>query len=88
MGLTDITNDTLYWYYIAYGNMSDYETATSDVFGSGRANTTKMINKWNRTNGETQYGAQNSRDIWGNLATEYANGWFVPSKLEWAAFVG
>ena len=91
MALSDVTTEnyeTFYWYKNAYENMSDYSTATSGDFGKGKDNTKKMIDKWNGMNGETSYGTQDPRDMWGNIATEVSKGWFVPSGAEWSAFAG
>ena len=45
-----------------------------------------MIISWN----SSQYGPQNDNllctDVWGVIQEEVRNGWFVPSKSEWAAF--
>ena len=82
MALSDIDANTHYWYYNAYGNMSDYDTTTSGDFGTGRANTETMISKWNNSG----YGEQNANDMWGLIQNEVENGWFVPSRGEWAAF--
>lgn len=45
-----------------------------------------MIISWN----SSQYGPQNDNllctDVWGVIQEEVKNGWFVPSKSEWAAF--
>ena len=90
---TDGTNTTFYWYYNAYGKMRDYDTATSTAFGTGKANTLKMIEYWNA---ETPYGKQNTRDLWGVIqnsenydiveSVNDSKKWFVPSKDEWSAF--
>ena len=84
------------WYAGALGNMTDYATATSEDFGSGRANTIAMIANWNKgANGG--YGAQDAaesegeaKDMWGVIQTEAGNienpTWFVPSRAEWSAF--
>ena len=90
---TDGTNTTFYWYYNACGKMSDYDTATSTAFGTGKANTLKMIEYWNA---ETPYGTQNTRDLWGVIqnsenydiveSVSDSKKWFVPSKGEWSAF--
>ena len=82
MALENIDSSTHYWYYNADGNMNDYATATSVEFGAGRANTQAMIAKWNSSG----YGAQNGNDMWGLIQEEVAQGWFVPSRGEWAAF--
>lgn len=53
---------------------------------TGRVNTERMIASWN----SSQYGEQNDNstydDMWGVIQDEVAEGWFVPSKSEWAAF--
>ena len=95
MALEDIkdssNNTELFWYYNAYdednyeGKMYDYATYTSEAFGKGRENTTKMLTKW-ESNG---YGEQNDKDMWKwiNVKPGQANeGWFVPSRAEWSAF--
>ena len=82
MALSDIDANTHYWYYNAYGNMSDYATTTSGDFGTGKANTGAMIEKWNNS----EYGEQNTNDMWKLIQNEVANGWFVPSRGEWSAF--
>lgn len=93
MALTDIdgkTNGTYYdWYNAAYSSeISDYSDVTSTGFGTGKTNTTTMITKWN----ETYYGKQDAcskhKDMWGQIQTKVNEGWFVPSKAEWAAFAG
>ena len=73
--------------------MSDYATATSTAFGTGKANTLKMIEYWNA---ETPYGTKNARDLWGVIQNSEnydivenvldSKKWFVPSKDEWSAF--
>ena len=85
-----VDSDTHFWYRNANGNMSDYQTATSTSFGSGKQNTKNMIAKWN----SSAYGAQNDNssydDMWG-LSTVQSKinanpAWYVPSKEEWSAF--
>ena len=82
MSLNDLPGGKYYWYKNADGNMDDYLTTTSIEFGKGKSNTLAMINKWNNS----LYGEQNERDLWNHIQTKYAEGWFVPSKEEWAAF--
>ena len=82
MALSDIDSSRHYWYYNARGYMFDYATTTSVDFGTGKANTQAMIEKWN----SEDYGTQNSNDMWGLIQTQVANGWYVPSRGEWAAF--
>ena len=90
MALNNIDSSTHDCYYNASGNLdSSYNVSTSAndfaVAGAeptGRVNTERMIASWNLS----QYGAQNSNDMWGLIQDEVADGWFVPSKSEWAAF--
>ena len=90
MALNNIDSRTHYWYNSAYGNLnSSYNVATSandfaeaGAEPTGRLNTKRMIASWN----SSQYGAQNSNDMWGLIQDEVADGWFVPSKSEWSAF--
>ena len=84
MALEDIGTTTYYWYYNAYGKMNDYSSTTSQNFGTGQKNTEIMIDKWNK-NG---YGAQNNRDMWEVVQNQVSQGWFVPSRAEWATFAG
>ena len=90
---TDGADSAFYWYRNAYGTMRDYDTATSTAFGTGKANTIKMIEYWNA---ETPYGTKNTRDLWGVIqnsenydiveSVNDSKKWFVPSKEEWSAF--
>ena len=90
MALDNIDSKTNYWYQSAYGNLnSSYNVGTSandfavvGVEPTGRVNTERMIASWN----SSQYGAQKARDMWRIIQDEVAEGWFVPSKSEWAAF--
>ena len=97
MALEDINPGTYYcWYDAAYRNLdsaynvsylvSDF--AEAGVEPTGRVNTERMIASWN----SSQYGAQNDNstylDMWGVIQDEVADGWFVPSMSEWAAFGG
>lgn len=98
MALTDIDgqiNGTFYdWYNAAYRynnkkGMEDYASTTFKDFKKGKTNTVTMISKWNAES----YGAPNQcpirePDMWGQIQTQVNNGWFVPSKEEWAAFGG
>ncbi len=93
MALTDIDgkrNGTYYdWYNAAYRKgMSDYATATSGNFGKGKSNTTTMISKWNAPAYGDQDNCSNHKDMWGQIQEKVNNGWFVPSRAEWAAFGG
>lgn len=95
MALEDIGSDAYPWYYSAYNKISDYATITSGDFGTGKQNTANMIAAWN----VSKYGEQNGslsstiliykrNDIWNEIQTQANNGWFIPSRAEWAAFNG
>ena len=85
MALEDFDSSSHYWYKNAYGNMSDYSTATSGDFGKGKENTDAMIKKWNLAD-NGGYGAQDANDMWGLIQEKVKDGWFVPSRGEWSAF--
>ena len=61
---------------------------TSNDFGEGKENTRKMIAKWNAAGTSEGYtdSPQNNRDIWKHIQTKYQQGWYIPSRGEWAAF--
>ena len=90
MALNDIENDRgfgLSWYYAAKDDgISDYNTVTSQNFGTGKQNTLNMIDKWNNE----IYGKQNDNgafpDIWSLAQEKIKEGWFIPSKEELAVF--
>ena len=90
MALSNVDSSYHPWYDDAYGNMDDWETATSGDFGAGEKNTQTMIAKWN----SSAYGSQNDgkyTDMWGLSAVQSgtwngSTGWYVPSRGEWAAF--
>ena len=95
MALEDINSGTYYcWYDAASGKLdSQYNVdidandfAVAGAEPTGRVNTERMIASWN----SSQYGEQNDNstydDMWGVIQDEVAEGWFVPSKSEWAAF--
>ena len=75
-----------YWYYGAYTHMSP--SITSNDFGQGKENTRKMIAKWNAAGTSEGYtdSPQNNQDIWKHIQTKYQQGWYIPSRGEWAAF--
>ena len=84
MSLDDFRTEdytTFYWYNSAIG-LDDQVSYSANDFGDGKTNTTTMISKWN----STAYGAQNAVDMWRVIQDEVSEGWFVPSKSEWAAF--
>ena len=90
MALNNIDSSTHYWYYNGSDNLdSSYNVSTTandfaeaGAEPTGRINTERMIASWN----SSQYGEQNSNDMWGLIQDEVSDGWFVPSKSEWAAF--
>ena len=90
MALNNIDSSTHYWYYNAFDNLdSSYNVSTTandfaeaGAEPTGRINTERMIASWN----SSQYGEQNSNDMWGLIQDEVSDGWFVPSKSEWSAF--
>lgn len=87
MALSNILSNYCDWYNDAYGNMSDFASATGQNFGMGKSNTNTIISKWN---GEI-YGKQNKcsdghNDLWSLIQSKVNEGWFVPSRQEWAAF--
>ena len=90
MALNNIDSRTHCWYYNAFGNLdSSYNVSTTandfaeaGAEPTGRINTERMIASWN----SSQYGEQNSNDMWGLIQDEVSDGWFVPSKSEWSAF--
>ena len=86
MALTDIdgkqNGTSYYWYNTASGTMSDYASTTSGDFGKGASNTTNMIAKWNKP----AYGAQNTKDLWGQIQEQVNKGWYMLSRAEWSAF--
>ena len=60
-------------------------------FGKGNEDTGKMISKWNAAGTEEGFidAPQEKTDIWKHIQTIYdnGNGWFLPSRGEWAAFM-
>lgn len=77
MALSNIDESTYYFY--KNGNMT-VETSTN--FGTGKQNTATMMDKWNNAS----YGTKDKNDLWGFIKTQAEQGWFVPSRGEWAAF--
>ena len=77
---------TYTWYKNACNHMSPQ--ITSNDFGTGKENTKKMIEKWNAAGTEDGYtdSPQDKQDIWKHIQTKYNEGWFIPSRAEWAAF--
>ena len=84
MALEDLSSSTYYWYYNAAGRLDKTVGTKTNDFGSGKANTDYVIEKWTNS----KWGVQNSRDMCGAIQAQVSQGWFVPSKSEWAAFGG
>ena len=84
MALSDIGDTVNYQAAYNKNGISNWNTITSNDFGSGKQNTTNMIIAWNnKTYGEQNTGS--TKDIWGLIQDQVNNGWFVPSRAEWAA---
>ena len=93
LSLADYDANGHYWYKNAYGKMSDYSTFTSEAFGKGKENTEKMIERMKNHSDKSKYEYDYSEpttgtnaDIWNIIEDKVKEGWFVPSKAEWAAF--
>ena len=84
MALDDIDSNTYYWYYNALGKLDNTIVYNKNDFGKGRENTKYVNDKWNDLS--LPWGAHNDNDMWGSIQDEIEEGWFVPSKSEWAAF--
>ena len=91
MALSDVVLKRRYftWYDAAFfheDGIFAYQVIAKPDFGTGKQNTLNMINKWN----SKEYGEQNTcedhTDMWNEIQDEVNNGWFVPSRAEWAAF--
>lgn len=92
MALEDINPGTLYcWYDAAYGKLDKTVATGYNDFGDGKENTEYVMNKFDLGETEGGWGSQNDgtyADMWGveELRNKVKEGWFVPSKAEWAAF--
>ena len=89
MALEDINPRTSYcWYAAAYGKLDKTVGSSENDFGQGREKTEYVNSKWNDPS--LPWGAHNDiseyDDMWEVIQEEIADGWFVPSKSEWAAF--
>ena len=89
MSLEDINPETRYcWYDAAYGKLDKTVATSENDFGRGIENTEYVNEKWNDPS--LPWGAHNDNssydDMWEVIQEEIADGWFVPSKSEWAAF--
>ena len=94
-GGCDCNPGTYYWYIKGFdsttgnGRMTTYATDTSVNFGTGYTNTGKIIEIWNKNGiGEGSYSGatQDDHDIFKHIQSEYAKGWYIPSRGEWGAF--
>ena len=72
------------WYNEAYSSEESLSTSmTSTEFGAGKKNTSNIINN---VYGKGSYGATGESDMWNVIQDKVKEGWFVPSRGEWAAF--
>ena len=81
--------NTYYWYNKAIGRMPNPVKDTKVEFGTGYANTGKIIEIWNKNGvGEGSYlgATQDDHDIFKHIQQKYQKGWYIPSRGEWAAF--
>ena len=92
MALEDIGEGTAYWWYAAaIGKLDKLVSSSEKDFGAGKENTAYVMAKWNLGTAEGGWGTQNAGsydDMWGAIKDQVNEGWFVPSKSEWAAFGG
>ena len=94
LSLADYDTNIHYWYKEAYGKMSDYSTFTSKDFGKGKENTEKKMIERMKNHSDSKYNGVDygepttgtNADIWNIIEDKVKEGWFVPSKAEWAAF--
>ncbi|MBQ3306853.1 MAG: hypothetical protein IJG68_01515 [Bacilli bacterium] len=95
MALTDAdgtsSGETIYCWYSAagrYGGSGVPESLTSSDFGSGRDNTENVLEAWlNEEYGSQNEHEDNINDIWEEVQYKANDGWFVPSRQEWEAFI-
>ena len=93
LSLANYDSNTHYWYKNAYGKMSDYSKFTSQDFGKGKENTEKMIDRMKNHSDTSKYSVDygeattgTNADVWSIIQDKANEGWFVPSRVEWAAF--
>ena len=66
-----------------------YGTLVVGAFGSGQDSTREVIDKQNASDwGEQDKNFEGYKDLWGPIQTKIEDIWFIPSKVEWAAFAG
>ena len=78
MGFNDYSGN---WYKNAIKSQINNHL-TKQKFGAGRQNTINILNKWK----SDAYGQKDGNDLWNYIQNDVKNGWFIPSKAEWAAF--
>lgn len=85
---TEDENYPEYQIYSFYKNANMTPLITSINFSEGSENTRKMIAKWSATGTIDGYtnATQDKQDIWKHIQIKYQQGWFIPSRAEWAAF--
>ena len=86
LALADIDDTVHFWYYSAYRRLDNYHDASYNDFGEGKTFTENMVNAWNEEKYGTQNGYSSYTDMWGIIQDDVKEGWFVPSRAEWAAF--
>ena len=93
LSLADYDGNGHYWYKNAYSKMSDYSIFTSKDFGQGKENTKKMIERIKNHSDTSKYSVDygeattgTNADVWNIIEDKFNEGWFVPSKEEWAVF--
>ena len=93
LSLADYDGNNHCWYKNARGKMDDYSTFTSMDFGKGKENTEKMIERMKNHSDTSKYKYDygepttgTNADIWNIIEDKVKEGWFVPSRAEWAAF--
>ena len=96
MALEDIDSERHTWWANAYRHLdSTYsiDNTTNDfaVAGAeptGLVNTRRMMECYENEEINGTEVKKGTNDMWGLIEEEVAEGWFVPSKSEWAAFGG
>ena len=93
LSLADYDGNNHCWYKNARGKMDDYSKFTSMDFGKGKENTEKMIERMKNHSDTSKYKYDygepttgTNADIWNIIEDKVKEGWFVPSRAEWAAF--
>ena len=88
LSLADYDANYHCWYSNAWWRLDNKHSYTVNDFGKGIEYTQYVMDKWNDES--LPYGAHNGSssftDIWGIIQDKVKEGWFVPSRAEWAAF--